>query len=166
MKIVERGDLTPDQMIGSWAGELGQTQFLPQHYLNYGVDYDGDGRVDLIHDNADVIGSTANFISSMGWKRGEPWIEQVRLTKELAVGQSRSCDQAAALAMGGLGRQGCRSRICRPTNLPAALVLPMGRNGPAFLAYPNFDVYTHWNQSLTYALTAAHLAARMAGRRT
>jgi lytic murein transglycosylase len=162
MKIVERGDLTPDQMIGSWAGELGQTQFLPQHYLNYGVDYDGDGRVDLIHDNADVIGSTAKFISSMGWKRGEPWIEQVRLTKELpwekadlTVKLPRS--QWVAWGVEGVGQE------LPSDNLPASLVLPMGRSGPAFLAYPNFDVYTQWNQSLTYALTAAHLAARMAG---
>lgn len=162
MKIVERGDLTPDQMIGSWAGELGQTQFLPQHYLNYGVDFDGDGRVDLIHDNADVIGSTANFIASMGWKRGEPWIEQVRLTKELpwekadlAIKLPRS--QWVAWGVKGIGH------TLPSDDLPASLVLPMGRDGPAFLTYPNFDVYTQWNQSLTYALTAAHLAARMAG---
>jgi lytic murein transglycosylase len=162
MKIVERGDLTPDQMIGSWAGELGQTQFLPQHYLNYGVDYDGDGRVDLIHDDADVIGSTAKFLASMGWKRGEPWIEQVRLTKELpwekadlSIKLPRS--QWVALGIKGVGE------ALPSDDLPASLVLPMGRNGPAFLAYPNFDVYTQWNQSLTYALTAAHLAARMAG---
>jgi lytic murein transglycosylase len=162
MKIVERGDLTPDQMIGSWAGELGQTQFLPRHYLDYGVDYDGDGRVDLIRDNADVIGSTANFIASMGWKRGEPWIEQVRVTKELpwekadlAIKLPRS--QWVAWGVRGVGQ------ALPSDNIPASLVLPMGRGGPAFLAYENFDVYTHWNQSLTYALTAAHLAARMAG---
>lgn len=162
MKIVERGDLTPDQMIGSWAGELGQTQFLPQHYLNYGVDYDGDGRVDLIQDDADVIGSTAKFLASMGWKRGEPWIEQVRLTKELpwekadlSIKLPRS--QWVAWGIKGVGE------ALPSDDLPASLVLPMGRNGPAFLAYSNFDVYTQWNQSLTYALTAAHLAARMAG---
>lgn len=162
MKIVERGDLTPDQMIGSWAGELGQTQFLPQHYLNYGVDFDGDGRVDLIHSDADVIGSTAKFISSMGWKRGEPWIEQVRVTQELpwdkadlSIKLPRS--QWVAWGVRGVGKE------LPSDELQASLVLPMGRSGPAFLAYPNFDVYTQWNQSLTYGLTAAHLAARMAG---
>ena len=162
MKIVERGDLTPGQMIGSWAGELGQTQFLPRHYFNYGVDYDGDGRVDLIRSNADVIGSTAKFISSMGWRRGEPWIEEVRLTKalpwdkaDLAVKLPRS--QWVAWGVKGL------SGNLPDDDMPASLILPMGRNGPALLAYRNFDVYTHWNQSLTYAITAAHLAARMAG---
>ena len=73
MKIVERGDLTPDQMIGSWAGELGQTQFLPQHYLNYGVDYDNDGRVDLIRDNADVIGASG-FDNEIVYRSGDPQI--------------------------------------------------------------------------------------------
>ena len=162
MKIVERGDLTPDQMIGSWAGELGQTQFLPRHYFNYGVDYDGDGRVDLIHSNADVIGSTAKFIASMGWHRGEPWLDQVRLTKELpwekadlSVQLPRS--QWVAWGVEGIGQD------LPSDDMPASLLLPMGRNGPAFLAYGNFGVYTQWNQSLTYATTAAHLASRMAG---
>lgn len=162
MKIVERGDLRPEEMIGSWAGELGQTQFLPQHYFNYGIDYDGDGRVDLIHSNADVIGSTAKFIASMGWRRGEPWLEEVRLTKtlpwekaDLAIELPRS--QWVAWGVVGVGKQ------LPSDNLPASLLLPMGRNGPAFLAYPNFRVYTQWNQSLTYATTAAHLAARMGG---
>ncbi len=162
MKIVERGDLTPDQMIGSWAGELGQTQFLPRHYFNYGVDYDGDGRVDLIHSNADVIGSTAKFIASMGWHRGEPWLDQVRLTKELpwekadlSVKLPRS--QWVAWGVEGIGQD------LPSDDMQTSLLLPMGRNGPAFLAYENFDVYTQWNQSLTYATTAAHLASRMAG---
>jgi lytic murein transglycosylase len=162
MKIVERGDLSPDQMIGSWAGELGQTQFLPQHYLNYGVDYDGDGRVDLIHSSADVIGSTAKFLASMGWRRGEPWLEEVRITKalpwekaDLSVLLPRS--QWVAWGVEGVGKD------LPSDDMPASLLLPMGRSGPAFLAYQNFRVYTQWNQSLTYATTAAHLAARMAG---
>ncbi len=162
MKIVERGDLTPDQMIGSWAGELGQTQFLPRHYSNYGGYYDGDGRGDLIHSNAAVIGSTAKFIASMGWHRGEPWLDQVRLTKELpwekadlSVQLPRS--QWVAWGVEGIGQD------LPSDDMPASLLLPMGRNGPAFLAYENFGVYTQWNQSLTYATTAAHLASRMAG---
>lgn len=83
MRIIEKGYLRADEMIGSWAGELGQTQFLPQHYYNYAVDYDNDGRRDLISDIPDIIGTTARFINEMGWKRGEPWIEEVRVTKDL-----------------------------------------------------------------------------------
>ena len=162
MKIVERGDLSPDQMIGSWAGELGQTQFLPRHYYNYGVDYDGDGRIDLIHSNADVIGSTAKFLSSMGWKRGEPWMEEVRLTKDLPWDKADLSVQLPRSQWVAWGLKGINGNL-PADDLKASLLLPMGRYGPALLAYQNFQVYTHWNQSLTYAVTAAHLAARMAG---
>ena len=162
MKIIERGDLRPDEMIGSWAGELGQTQFLPQHYYNYGVDYDGDGRRDLIHDVPDIIGSTAKFIASMGWRRGEPWLEEVRLTKELPWEKADLEILLPRSQWAQWGVEGVAEQL-PADGLQASLLLPMGRNGPAFLAYQNFRVYTQWNQSLTYATTAAHLADRMAG---
>ena len=149
-------------MIGSWAGELGQTQFLPQHYYNYGVDYDGDGRRDLIHSIPDIIGSTANFISSLGWRRGEPWLEEVRITKDIAWDQADLTIEHPRSQWAAWGITGINGKLPADT-LNASLMLPMGRNGPAFLAYPNFRVYTSWNQSLTYAVTVAHLAARMAG---
>src|SRR5664279_6177197 len=80
LKIIDRGDLTPDEMVGSWAGELGQTQFLPTHYFNYAVDYDGDGHRNLLRSPADVIGSTANYIANgLKWRRGEPWLQEVRV---------------------------------------------------------------------------------------
>ena len=79
LKIIDRGDLTPAEMIGSWAGELGQTQFLPTHYFNYAVDYDGDGHRDMLRSVPDVIGSTANYIATgLKWRRGEPWLQEVR----------------------------------------------------------------------------------------
>ena len=162
MKIIERGDLRPDEMIGSWAGELGQTQFLPQHYYNYGVDYDGDGRRDLIHDVPDIIGSTAKFIASMGWRRGEPWLEEVRLTKELPWEKADLEILLPRSQWAQWGVEGVAEQL-PADGLQASLLLPMGRKGPAFLAYQNFRVYTQWNQSLTYATTAAHLADRMAG---
>ena len=162
MKIIERGDLRADEMIGSWAGELGQTQFLPQHYYNFAVDYDNDGRRDLIRDIPDIIGSTANFINSLGWRPGEPWLQEVRLTKDLPWDQA---DLAIQLPRSQWVQWGVKpvSGALPADTLPASLLLPMGRNGPALLAYPNFGIYTQWNQSLTYATTAAHLAARMAG---
>src|SRR5476651_1981609 len=80
LKIIDRGDLSPAEMIGSWAGELGQTQFLPTHYFNYAVDYDGDGRRNLLRSPEDVIGSTANYIANgLKWRRGEPWLQEVRV---------------------------------------------------------------------------------------
>ena len=83
LKIVERGDLSPEQMIGPFAGELGQFQFLPAHYEDYGVDYDGDGRRDLIHSTPDAVASAANYLSKIGWKRGQPWLEEVRVPAQM-----------------------------------------------------------------------------------
>ena len=162
MKIIERGYLRADEMIGSWAGELGQTQFLPQHYLNFAVDFDNDGRRDLIRDIPDIIGSTAHFINQMGWRRGEPWLEEVHLTKDLPWDQA---DLEIMHPRSQWAEWGVKSvsGALNADDLPASLMLPMGRNGPAFLAYQNFRVYLQWNQSLTYATTAAHLAMRMAG---
>lgn len=162
MKIIERGDLRADEMIGSWAGELGQTQFLPQHYFNYALDYDQDGRRDLIRDIPDIIGSTANFIKSLGWRAGEPWLEEVRLTKDLPWDQADLTIELPRSQWAQWGVTGVSGKL-PADGLKASLLLPMGRNGPALLAYQNFRVYTSWNQSLTYATTAAHLAVRMAG---
>lgn len=89
LKIIDRGDLTPDEMVGSWAGELGQTQFLPVHYVNYAVDYDGDGRRDLLRSEDDVIGSTANYIANgLKWRRGEPWLEEIKVPQNLPWDQT------------------------------------------------------------------------------
>ncbi|MEQ1653792.1 MAG: lytic murein transglycosylase [Hyphomicrobium sp.] len=162
MKIIERGDLRADEMIGSWAGELGQTQFLPQHYYNFALDYDQDGRRDLIRDIPDIIGSTANFIKTLGWRAGEPWMEEVRLTKELPWDQADLAIELPRSQWAAWGVTGLNGKLAAD-DMKASLLLPMGRNGPALLAYPNFRIYTSWNQSLTYATTAAHLATRMAG---
>jgi lytic murein transglycosylase len=88
LRIIDRGDLAPEEMIGPWAGELGHMQFLASHYLKYAVDYDGDGRRNLIKSVPDVIASTANFLSQLGWKRGEPWLEEVRVPAELPWDQA------------------------------------------------------------------------------
>src|SRR5258705_12189084 len=89
LKIIERGDLSPAEMVGSWAGELGQTQFLPTHYFNYAVDYDGDGHRNLLSSPEDVIGSTANYIANgLKWRRGEPWLQEVRMPQNPAAGFS------------------------------------------------------------------------------
>lgn len=162
MRIVEKGYLRPDELVGSWAGELGQTQFLPGHYYNYAVDYDNDGRRDLISDIPDIIGSTAHFINEMGWRRGEPWLEEVKVTKALPWDQADLEILLPRSQWVKWGVVGVKGQL-PSDDLPASLMLPMGRNGPAFLAYQNFRIYTQWNQSLTYATTAAHLATRMAG---
>ncbi len=162
LRIIERGDLTAEEMIGSWAGELGQTQFLPAHYLNHAVDYDGDGKRDLIRSIPDIIGSTAAFIQSLGWRPGEAWLEEVRVPQSLPWDQADLAIKHPRAKWVAWGVSGVAGKLAADQK-PASLLLPMGRNGPAFLAYPNFDVYLKWNQSLTYAITAAHLASRING---
>jgi lytic murein transglycosylase len=163
LRLIQRGDLTPDEMIGSWAGELGQTQMMPSEYFKYAVDYDGNGRRDLIHSAADVLASTANYLLALGWKRGEPWLTEVRVPAEMP---RRQADLAISLPRAKWAACGVTLADGRPLpadNLPASLLLPMGRLGPAFLAYQNFQVYLQWNNSLTYSTTAAYLATRIAG---
>lgn len=164
LKIIDRGDLSPSEMIGSWAGELGQTQFLPTHYFNYAVDYDGDGHRNLLGSASDVIGSTANYISTgLKWRRGEPWLQEVRVPQNLPWDQADLTIKHSRAKWAQLGVTYPNGKALPPDNLPASLLLPMGRSGPAFLAYPNFDAYTEWNNSLIYATTAGYLATRIAG---
>ena len=163
LRIIDRGDLTPGEMIGSWAGELGQTQFLPSHYFKHAVDYDGDGRRNLMRSVPDVIGSSAAFIVFLGWQRGQPWLQEVRVPANLAWDQADLAIQHPRTKWVGWGVTSADGKPLPSDAMKASLVLPMGRFGPAFLAYENFQVYLKWNQSLNYCLTAAHLAMRLAG---
>jgi lytic murein transglycosylase len=166
LKIIDRGDLSPEEMVGSWAGELGQTQFLPTHYFTYAVDYDGDGRRDLLNSAADVIGSTANYIATgLKWRRGEPWLQEVRVRpgSEFPWDQADLTIQLPRSKWAQLGVSYPDGKALPNDDLPASLLLPMGRTGPAFLAYANFAAYTEWNNSLIYSTTAGYLATRIAG---
>jgi lytic murein transglycosylase len=162
VRIVDRGDLRAPEMIGNWAGELGPTQFTPSDYYKHGLDFDGDGRVDMIRSLPDALASAANLMKSFGWQRGQPWLQEVRVPAQMPWQEA------------GLDTQHPRSQWVKwgvtaahgnlpADNLPASLVLPMGRNGPAFLAYPNFKAYTEWNAAIVYATTAAYFATRLAG---
>jgi lytic murein transglycosylase len=168
LKVIDRGDLTPTEMVGSWAGELGQTQFLPTHYFNYAVDYDGDGHRNLLSSPADVIGSTANYIANgLKWRRGEPWLEEIRVPQDQTSGfpwdQADLTIQLPRSKWAQLGVSHPDGRALPNDNMPASVLLPMGRMGPAFLAYANFAAYTEWNNSLIYSTTAGYLATRIAG---
>ncbi|MDH6232454.1 lytic murein transglycosylase [Mesorhizobium soli] len=162
LTLIDRGVL-PADVKGAWAGEIGQTQILPIDYLENGVDGDGDGIVDLRNSVPDVIMTTAKKIQSRGWKRGEPWLQEARVPDQMPweeTGRTNKVPISQLIAWGVTDRDG---NPLKDNGVKAAVMLPMGRKGPAFLAYDNFDIYLQWNQSITYTLTAAHLAARLAG---
>jgi lytic murein transglycosylase len=163
LRLIQRGDLTSADMIGSWAGELGQTQMMPSEYNHYAVDFDGNGKRDLIHSVPDVLASTANYLHGLGWKKGEPWLSEVRVPANMPWDQADLSIQLPRSKWAGWGVTLADGKPLPADDLPASLLLPMGRLGPAFLAYQNFQVYLQWNNSLVYSTTAAYLATRIAG---
>nr|WP_096664339.1 lytic murein transglycosylase [Polaromonas sp. AET17H-212] len=162
LKILQNRDIERAQMLGSWAGAMGQTQFLPTNFLAYAVDADGDGRRDIWGSLPDVMASTANFLASAGWQAGQPWGLEVRLPSgfDLALADAEVRQPASAWAA-----QGVQSMDSAP--LPAladsALLLPAGARGPAFLVGPNFRTILRYNNSTSYALAVSLLAQALAG---
>jgi lytic murein transglycosylase len=161
IELFARGDFDPGTTTGAWAGEIGQVQMLPEDILTNGVDGDGDGRVTLKTSSADALMSGAAMLSDLGWRANEPWLQEVRVPDTLdwsltGLDQPRPTSDWAA--RGVTARTGDLRR-----DLDSALLLPMGRKGPAFLAYPNFNVYFEWNKSFVYVLTAAYFANILEG---
>ena len=163
LRLIERGDLRADEMIGSWAGELGQTQMMPSEYMAHAVDYDGDGKRNLIKSVPDVIGSTGKYLVHLGWKRGEPWLQEVRVPANLPWKEADLSIQHPRSQWVSLGVTRADGRPLPSDNLPARWCCRSGGFGPAFLAYDNFQAYLKWNQSLIYSLTAAYYATRLDG---
>ncbi len=163
MQLAARGDLDPATTTGAWAGEVGMVQMLPADILAHGVDGDGDGHVRLKTSAPDALMSAAHKLRALGWAPGQPWLHEVVLP---AGGLDwAQTGLAAPRKVRDWQRAGLRGRNgpLGPGGLEAALLLPMGRNGPAFLAYPNFEVLLEWNRSLTYVTTTAYFATRLEG---
>ncbi|PRY93399.1 lytic murein transglycosylase [Hasllibacter halocynthiae] len=161
LDLYERGGFDPAGTTGAWAGEIGMVQMLPEDILNHGTDADGDGRVDLKGSAPDALVSGARMLAGLGWRPGEPWLLEAVVPAGLdpaVSGLEGRRPMSEWRDLGVVPRTGDA-----PADLPAALLLPQGANGPAFLAFPNFGVYLEWNQSLTYAITAAYLATRLEG---
>ncbi len=163
LRIVDRGDLTVAQMVGAWAGELGQTQFRPSEYYRTGVDFDGDGRVDLLRSIPDVLASTANLLVFHGWQAGQPWLEEVVLTRDLPWEETGVYNQLPRSQWAAWGVTRRDGSALPADQSPAMLILPMGKDGPVFIAYPNMLVLLRWNESLVNSLTIAYLATRYFG---
>ena len=163
LRLIDSGDLRADEMIGSWAGELGQTQMMPSEYMAHAIDYDGDGKRNLIKSASDVIGSTGKYLVHLGWKRGEPWLQEVRVPANLPWKDADLSVQHPRSKWAAWGVTRADGKPLPNDNVPASVVLPVGRFGPAFMAYDNFQAYLKWNQSLNYSLTAAYYATRLDG---
>ena len=162
LKILQSGDITRAQMIGSWAGAMGQTQFLPTNFLAYAVDADGDGRRDIWGSMADVMASTANFLARSGWQAGQPWGAEVQLPPGFDYGRA---DPAVRQPSAQWSAEGVRGTAGAP--LPefadGAILLPAGARGPVFLVGPNFRAILRYNNAISYALAVGLLAQRLTG---
>ncbi len=165
IEMVQHGDLDPATNTGAWAGEIGQVQMLPDDIIHYGVDGDGDGHINVKTSSADAVLTAAAFIKDMGFKAGEPWLQEVELPENLPWEKSGLGNEIPASEWFALGVKP-RDGDTKFGNLPTALVLPQGRKGPAFLAYPNFGIYLKWNQSFIYTTSAAYFATRLSGAPT
>ncbi len=158
LKIVQRGDVAPEGMTGSWAGAMGHTQFIPTTFEAYGVDFDGDGHRNIWTSPVDALASTANYLNEAGWRHGETWGYEVVVPAGVKATSERSL---AAWAKLGVVRVGGKA-FPRPGD-KATLYRPNGANGPSFLLLPNFKVIKRYNNSNFYALAVGHLSDRLAG---
>jgi lytic murein transglycosylase len=160
LQILQAGHVTPAGMKGSWAGAMGQTQFMPSSYAAFAVDQDGDGHPNIWTSAPDALASTANYLRQKGWNPGLPWLTEVVLPArmDLSVHRRGYADWAA------LGVQRADGQAL-PGSGAANLFMPGGINGPVFLAGDNFEVIRAYNSSDAYAMGVGHLANRIAGGR-
>ena len=163
LRLIERESLQPATMLGSWAGAMGQTQFMPSAYYAHAVDGDDDGRIDLWDSTDDALASGASLLQSLGWRPGERWGREVSVERDFEFEKS-GFDQSRPLAeWAELGVRRADGAALPLADMSARLLLPMGHAGPAFLVYDNFDVLLGWNRSISFALAVGHLADRIAG---
>ena len=164
LKIVDDGHITSNAMMGSWAGAMGQAQFMPSSFVGYAVDYDKDGRKDIWKTRADVFGSAANYLSSYGWRADERWGRRVKVPKgfdpkraDLKVRKTVS-DWAAEGITRADGTQ------LPDSGLDASIILPAKAGGPAYIVYNNYRVILRWNRSHYFAIAVGRLADQIAGQ--
>ncbi|MBL9097603.1 MAG: lytic murein transglycosylase [Alphaproteobacteria bacterium] len=168
LKIIEEGDITPERMIGSWAGAMGQTQFIPTVFLQYAKDGNGDGRRNLWDTKADVFASTANYLKEKGWQTGAPCFDEVQLPQGFDFGNAdisieKPVREWADLSVTLRDGRALAQRKGQDKDAPAAILLPAGHKGPAFIAYPNFKVVLAYNNAISYALAICELSVRFNG---
>ncbi len=166
LQIIQHGDISADQMKGSWAGAMGQTQFIPTTYNTHAVDFDGDGRRDIWNSPGDALASTAHYLQSSGWQRGQPWgfeVKQLPANFDYALADGGIRKTVGEWMSLGIQLPPGASMPPNVEHLSAALLLPAGYRGPAFLALDNFRAILKYNNSSSYALAVGLLSERFAG---
>lgn len=164
LRIIEQGHATPDSLKGSWAGAMGQVQFMPSSFLNFAVDQDGDGRKDLWHSLPDVFGSAAHYLQQHGWQDEQTWARRVRVPTGLddqLLGLTISKPVAQWQALGVRNLDGSALPAVGQT---ASLVMPDDREGRAYLAYDNYKALMGWNRSNYFVVAVGYLADRIVGK--
>jgi membrane-bound lytic murein transglycosylase B len=165
LQILQQGDITPEQMIGSWGGAMGQTQFIPTTYNTHAVDFDGDGRRDVWSSAPDALASTAHYLQSSGWQKGQPWGYEVKLAAgfDYALADASTRKSLAEWQQLGLTLPNGSDLPASAAQQQAALLLPAGYKGPAFLVMDNFRAILKYNNSSSYALAIGLLSGRFQG---
>lgn len=161
--LIDREEIEIENMVGSWAGAMGHTQFMPSAYMRYAVDGDSDGKADLWNSVPDALTSAANFLSHLGWKSGFRWGREVALPENFNYQLSGKDQQYPLNFWSDKGVTKTNGSGIGSADLEASLLVPAGHQGPAFMVYDNFDVIMKWNRSEFYAIAVGHLADRIAG---
>ncbi|MGE8175591.1 lytic murein transglycosylase [Pseudomonas fluorescens] len=165
LQILQQGDITPEKMLGSWAGAMGQTQFIPTTYLTHAVDFDGTGHRDIWGSPTDALASTAHYLQSSGWQKGQPWGFEVQLTSGFDYSLADGAIRKSVSEWMQMGIKLPNGSVVPPGSeqLSAALLLPAGYRGPAFLILDNFRAVLKYNNSSSYALAVNLLSERFNG---
>jgi membrane-bound lytic murein transglycosylase B len=163
LRIIENGHIAADRMTGSWAGAMGQCQFMPSTFSSYGTDGDGDGKVDIWNSLPDVFASAANFLSRSGWRGDERWGREVILPEGFDFGLAGTDVRKTVTDWNRMGLRRADGSPLGNADMLASVVIPAGANGPAFLTYNNFRTIMVWNRSTFYAISVGHLADRFVG---
>jgi membrane-bound lytic murein transglycosylase B len=162
LKILDQGHITPDRMVGSWAGAMGQNQFMPSSFLAYAADGNGDGKRDIWGTLPDVFASSANYLHRVGWRRGESWGREVRLSKRFNRALVNGRRYRTVTAWRRLGVRRLDGGPLPRANVKGRVIMPIRNGGRAFLVYQNFRVIKRWNNSDYFAIAAGLLADRIA----
>ena len=164
LSIIDDGHIVANKMLGSWAGAMGQPQFMPSTFVRFAVDDDGDGKRDIWHSLPDVFASAANFLAKSGWQGDKTWGREVKLPPAFNLELAGLTVEKTLAAWQILGVRKISGADLPAINMKASLILPAGHSGPAFLVYNNFRTTLQWNRSDLYALAIGHLADRIAGK--